>query len=165
MTVSHQRLDIHSVDPKAHQAVFAIEHYVRESGLDPRLYELVKIRASQLNGCAFCLSMHVRDLRLAGWREDKIAVLPAWREVDWYTPREKAALAWTEALTKIGPHGVSDEEYAAARSEFSEQELAELTLHIIVINGWNRLNIAFHTTPDPFESPVATATEEMVTTV
>ena len=160
-----RRLSSPEVALPAQRALLQASAAAHTSSLEEALGHLVSLRASQLNGCAFCLSMHVRDLRLAGWREDKIAVLPAWREVDWYTPREKAALAWTEALTKIGPHGVSDEEYAAARSEFSEQELAELTLHIIVINGWNRLNIAFHTTPDPFESPVATATEEMVTAV
>ncbi|MGC4192221.1 MAG: carboxymuconolactone decarboxylase family protein [Thermomicrobiales bacterium] len=135
------------------RALLQLTAAAKQSSLDPAIGDLVSLRASQLNGCAFCLSMHVRDLRNRGWREDKIAVLPAWREVDWYTPREKAALAWTEVLTKLGPHGVPDEDYAAARAEFSEQELAELTLEVITINCWNRLNIAFQTTPDPFESP------------
>lgn len=138
----------------AQRAMLQLSAAAYKSSLESDLGHLVSLRASQLNGCAFCLSMHVRDLRNEGWREDKIAVLPAWREVDWYTPREKAALAWTEALTKIDAHGVSDEEYASARAEFSEQELAELTLKVIVINGWNRINVAFHMTPDEFESPV-----------
>lgn len=147
----------------AQRALLQMSGVAQKSSLETDLGHLVSLRASQLNGCAFCLSMHVRDLREAGWREDKIAVLPAWREVDWYSPREKAALSWTEALTKIDPQGVSDEAFAAAREEFSEQELADLTLKIVTINGWNRLNVAFHTTPDQFESPAITP--ELATTV
>lgn len=158
-----KRLSTPEVLLPAQRAMLQLSAAAQKSSLEPDLGHLVSLRASQLNGCAFCLSMHVRDLREAGWREDKIAVLPAWREVDWYSPREKAALAWTEALTKIEPHGVSDEVYAAVRAEFSEQELAELTLKVVTINGWNRINAAFHTTPDTFESPVASP--ELATTV
>jgi AhpD family alkylhydroperoxidase len=131
---------------------------VSASSLEPEIGHLVSLRASQLNGCAFCLSMHVRELREDGWSEDKIAVLPAWRETDWFTPRERAALAWTEALTHIDPHGVSDDVFATASTAFSEEELAMLTLEVIAINGWNRVNIAFHTTPDHWESPALTET-------
>lgn len=137
------------------RALLQLSASAQKTTLEPDLGHLVSLRASQLNGCAFCLSMHVRDLRAAGWREDKIAVLPAWREVDWYTPREQAALAWTEALTRIGPDGVTDAQFAAARAEFSERELADLTLKVIVINGWNRVNVAFHVAPERFESPAA----------
>ena len=145
------------------RALLQMSGVAQRSSLEADLSHLVSLRASQLNGCAFCLSMHVRDLREAGWREDKIAVLPAWREIDWYTPRERAALAWTEALTQIGPEGVTDEQFAAARAEFTEQELAELTLKVIVINGWNRVNVAFHVAPERFESP--TPTPDLATTV
>ena len=137
------------------RALLQLSASAQKTALEPDLGHLVSLRASQLNGCAFCLSMHVRDLRAAGWREDKIAVLPAWREIDWYTPREQAALAWTEALTRIGPDGVTDAQFAAARAEFSERELADLTLKVIVINGWNRVNVAFHVAPERFESPAA----------
>ncbi|MGB3328938.1 MAG: carboxymuconolactone decarboxylase family protein [Thermomicrobiales bacterium] len=151
-----KRLENPEVVLPVQRALLQMSQAAHKTSLEPNLGHLVALRASQLNGCAFCLSMHTRDLREGGWREDKIAVLPAWREVDWFTPREKAVLGWTEALTKIGPHGITDEDYAAARAEFSEQELAELTLMVIGINGWNRVNVAFHTTPDQWESPVAT---------
>lgn len=147
------------------RALLQISAAAQRTSLEPDLGHLVSLRASQLNGCAFCLSMHVRDLRESGWREDKIAVLPAWREIDWYTPREKAALAWTEALTRIGPEGITDEQFSAARAEFSEQELAELTLKVIVINGWNRVNVAFHVAPERFETPSSAAVPDLATTV
>jgi len=145
MTVSHQRLDIHSVDPKAHQAVFAIEHYVRESGLDPRLYELVKIRASQLNGCAFCLDMHNRDAREGGEDQRRLDVLSAWSEApDLFTDRERAALAFTEAVTRIGEAGVPEPVWQGVAAVFSEDEIVHLLMAIAAINVWNRLAVATH---------------------
>jgi AhpD family alkylhydroperoxidase len=127
-----------------------IGSYVKQSGLEPELVDLIDIRASQINGCAFCLAMHVRDYREKGGREDKIAVLEAWRETDWFTDRERAALAWTEALTILPNKEVPDEVFQQARAQFSEQELADLTMAVIAINGWNRINVAFHTPPVPF---------------
>jgi AhpD family alkylhydroperoxidase len=108
------------------------------------------MRVSQINGCALCLAMHARDLRLRGEREDRLYVLDAWRETTWFTDRERAALAWAEAVTRLNNGGVPDEVFEQARTQFTERELADLTLATIAINGWNRLNIAFHASPTPF---------------
>ena len=136
------RLDIHTIDPAAHQAVYAMERYVRESGLDRRLYELVKIRASQLNGCAFCLDMHLRDAREAGEDQRRLDVLSAWREApELFTDAERAAFAFTEAVTLIHQDGVPDELYDRALAEFGETGLANLLLAIATINIWNRIAI------------------------
>jgi AhpD family alkylhydroperoxidase len=116
---------------------------VDESGLDHRLLELVKMRASQINGCAFCLDMHSKDARAAGETEQRLYLLDAWREVDLYSERERAALAWTEAVTLVSEGHVPDEVFAQARAHFSEEELVSLTMAIVAINGWNRLAIAF----------------------
>jgi AhpD family alkylhydroperoxidase len=140
------------------QQMLRVSGYVHKSSLDHRLLELVSMRASQINGCAFCLAMHAKALREAGEREDRLAVLPAWRETDWFTPRERAALAWTEALTTLPNQEVPEDVAAEALSEFSEKELADLTLAVIVINGWNRLNVAFHNPPVAYtfdQEPVA----------
>ena len=126
----------------------ALERYVRECGIERPLIELVKLRASQLNGCAYCLDMHSKDARAAGETEQRIYVLSAWREAPFYTPRQRAALAWTEAVTNIGEHGVSDELFNTARQHFSEEELMNLTMAVITINGWNRLAISFRS-PEP----------------
>lgn len=134
----------------AYQAMLGLEGHVRESGLETELLDLVRLRASQINGCAFCLSMHTRDLLKLGERIDRIAVVPAWRETDWFTDRERAALAWTEALTDLSSREVPDAVFEQARAEFTEQELASLTIAVIAINGWNRLNVGFQTPPDPF---------------
>ncbi|MCE4557594.1 carboxymuconolactone decarboxylase family protein [Roseateles cellulosilyticus] len=115
--------------------------------MDGGLALLVDIRASQLNGCAFCLDMHVKQARLHGERELRLHHVPIWRESPMFTPRERAALAWTEALTHIPAGGISDAVYSKAREQFTEAELAELTWRVAAINGWNRLNVAFRTTP------------------
>lgn len=115
--------------------------------MDEGLALLVEIRASQLNGCAFCLDMHVKQARIHGERELRLHHLAIWRESPLFTPRERAALAWTEALTRIAPEGISDAAYAEAREQFAEAELAELTFRVAAINGWNRLNVAFRTVP------------------
>lgn len=115
--------------------------------MDEGLALLVEIRASQLNGCAFCLDMHVKQVRIHGERELRLHHLAIWRESPLFTPRERAALAWTEALTRIAPEGISDAAYAEAREQFAEAELAELTFRVAAINGWNRLNVAFRTVP------------------
>lgn len=115
--------------------------------LDEGLALLVDIRASQLNGCAFCLDMHVKQARLHGERELRLHHVAIWRESPLFTPRERAALAWTEALTRIAPEGIPDAAYAEVREQFPEAELAELTFRVTAINGWNRLNVAFRTPP------------------
>lgn len=121
----------------------ALSHYTHNCGLDPALAELVKIRASQLNGCAYCLEMHTREARAMGETEPRLHLLAAWRESPLYTERERAALAWTEAVTLVAESRVPDDVYEAARASFSAEELVKLTLAIGVINTWNRLAIAF----------------------
>lgn len=113
---------------------------------------LVTIRASQLNGCAFCVDMHVKEAKLAGERELRLHHVAIWRESPLFDARERAALAWTEVLTKLGEHGVSDAEYDAARAAFSEKELSDLTFSVVAINGWNRLSIAFRPVPGSMDA-------------
>lgn len=140
-----ERLSVKDVDPRAYQAVLGLEKYVRNSDLDKRLYELVKIRASQINGCAFCLDMHHRDARDGGEEQRRLDVLSAWREApDLYSPKERAALALTEAVTLIHRDGVTDETWRAAREEFDETELVALLMAIAAINVWNRLAVSTH---------------------
>jgi AhpD family alkylhydroperoxidase len=115
--------------------------------LDETLALLVDIRASQLNGCAFCLDMHVKQARIHGERELRLHHVAIWRESPLFTPKERAALAWTEALTRIEPQGVSDAAYEEVREHFPEEELAQLTFRVVAINGWNRLNVAFRNPP------------------
>ena len=140
-----QRLDIHTVDPKAHEAVFAMERYVRDSSLDPGLYELVKIRASQLNGCAFCLDMHNRDARKGGEDQRRLDVLSAWREApELFTDSERAALAFTEAVTRIGDDGVPGPVWDAVAAHFDQSGIVALLMAVATINVWNRLAVATH---------------------
>lgn len=133
------------------QAMYKLQKYTEESGLEHSLLELVKTRASQINGCAYCLDMHTKDARAAGETEQRLYTLSAWRETPFFTERERAALAWTEVITLISNTHASDEEYAAAREQFSEEELVKLTMAIITINGWNRLAIAFRETVGTYE--------------
>jgi AhpD family alkylhydroperoxidase len=130
-----------------YKAMFGLEKYVNECGLEPALLNLARLRASQLNGCAYCIDMHSKDLRAAGESEQRIYELGSWRDTPFYSDREQAALAWAEAVTLLTDGHVPDEVYEQARSQFSEKELADLTLAIISINGWNRLNVAFRTEP------------------
>jgi AhpD family alkylhydroperoxidase len=123
-------------------AMLGLEQYIHESGLEASLIELVKMRASQINGCAYCLDMHSKDARAAGETEQRLYVLNAWREAPFYSDRERAALAWTEAVTLISEGGTSDELFAVVREEFSESEIVALTMAIVTINGWNRLAIS-----------------------
>jgi len=138
-----QRLSYGRVSPGVGQAMGALSAHVHQSGLEPALLELVKMRASQLNGCAYCLDMHAKDARSGGESEQRLYLLDAWREAPFYTERERAALAWTEAVTLVAVDHVPDTVYAEARGQFSDQELVDLTLAIVEINGWNRLSIAF----------------------
>ena len=140
-----QRLAVGEVDPKAYEAVVGLERYVRTSGLDRGLYELIKIRASQLNGCAYCLDMHNRDARKAGEDQRRLDVLSAWREAPGlFTERERAAFALTEAVTLISVEGVPDDVWNAAAAQFDEPELAQLLMAIATINVWNRLAVSTH---------------------
>lgn len=142
------RLDANRLAPEGRQAMAGLQAYVNRSGIESTLLELVKIRASQINGCAFCLAMHMRDARAQGEREARLDLLPAWREAPLYTARERAALAWTEAVTLIADGHVPDTVYAAAQREFGDKELVDLTYAVVAINGWNRLAIAFRKPPE-----------------
>lgn len=137
------RLNYSKVAPEGVEGLGKLESYVRKSGLEHSLLELVKMRASQLNGCAYCLDMHSKDARSAGESEQRLYGLSAWHEAPFYTERERAALAWTEAVTLVSQTHVPDEVYAEARQHFSEKELVDLTYAIVAINGWNRLAISF----------------------
>ena len=137
------RLNAYQAAPAVMKAMMVLESQVVANGLEPALMELVKIRASQINGCAFCLHMHTRDARAKGEKEERIYLLDAWRESPLFSPRERAALAWTEAVTLVSQTHVPDEVYEQARAEFSEEELVKLTLLVTTINAWNRFAISF----------------------
>jgi AhpD family alkylhydroperoxidase len=153
------RLDYRKASPSAAKAMLDLQTYVRKCGLDRSLVELLCLRASQINGCAWCIDMHTKELRAAGETEQRLYLLSAWREAPLYDERERAALAWTEAVTRIAEGEVPDEIYQAARAQFSEKELVDLTLAIIAINGWNRLNVAFRTVPGNYRPASRDAAE------
>ncbi len=140
------RLDYHQTSPQGVAALLQLERYVSGCGLEHSLLELVKTRASQINGCAYCLDMHTKDARAAGETEQRLYTLPAWRETPFFNERERAALAWTEAVTRISERNEDDALYADLKKHFSEKEIVDLTLAVVAINGWNRLAI-------PFRSP------------
>jgi AhpD family alkylhydroperoxidase len=146
-----QRLNYAKIAPDALKAMLELEKYVHGSGLERSLYELVKTRASQINGCAYCLDMHTKDARKAGETEQRLYVLSAWRETPFFTERERAALEWTEALTLISDNDVPDSLYNSVREHFNEKEMVALTMAIVAINGWNRLAISFRTVPGTYE--------------
>ena len=146
-----QRINYKEIAPDGYKTMAGLEQYARRSGLESSLLELVKTRASQINGCAFCLDMHTKDARAAGETEQRLYTLSAWHETPFFTDRERAALAWTEAVTKVADTHVPDEVYELARKHFSEKELVDLTLAIVAINGWNRLAIAFRTVPGSYQ--------------
>ncbi|PPE70777.1 carboxymuconolactone decarboxylase family protein [Caldimonas thermodepolymerans] len=137
-----QRIDALRVVPELMQAMVALEERVAAAGLEPALRHLVKTRASQINGCAFCVHMHTREARRDGESEERLYLLSAWRESPLYTERERAALAWTEAVTRVAETGAPDADYEAMRQHFDEKEAAALTFLIATINAWNRLGIA-----------------------
>ena len=139
------RLDYGQVAPKAIKGLLEIENYIHHSNLEKSLFELVKTRASQINGCGYCLDMHTKDARKEGETEQRLYALSAWRETPFFTERERIALEWTEALTLIAGNPISDELYERVSKEFNEQDLIALTMTIIAINGWNRLAIPFRT--------------------
>jgi AhpD family alkylhydroperoxidase len=145
--MDQQRLSAADLAPEGYKALLNVEAYVRQSGLEKRLMHLVKMRASQINGCAFCLDMHAKEARLAGESEQRLYLLDAWREAPIYTPRERAALAWTEAVTRIADTHAPDETYEALRAHFNDKEIVDLTIAIGMINLWNRAMISFRTPP------------------
>jgi AhpD family alkylhydroperoxidase len=146
------RLDPTKVAPAAYRAMAALEVYVKHSSnLEKPLLELVRMRSSQINGCAYCLDMHSKDARAAGETEQRLYTLDAWRETPFFTDRERAALAWTEAITLIASSHAPDEVYEEARKQFSEEELVNLTIAIVAINGWNRVAIGFRAVPGSYQ--------------
>jgi AhpD family alkylhydroperoxidase len=145
------RLDFRKASPEGDKAMMGLHLFVRNCGLDHSLLELVKLRASQINGCAHCIDMHTKELRADGESEQRLYLLNAWRESPFYSERERAALAWTEAVTLVADSHVPDDVYEQARAQFSEQELVNLTLALAAINGANRLNVAFRTVPGSYQ--------------
>jgi AhpD family alkylhydroperoxidase len=141
------RLDFFKSNPADIKALMAVEEQISKGSLDVILKELVRLRASQINGCAFCLDMHVIDARKAGETERRLATVSAWRETPFFTERERAALEWTEALTLVAQSHVPDSVWEAVRPHFDDKELTELTLLVTSINSWNRFSIAFRKMP------------------
>ena len=143
---SHSQLvDYARLAPDALRAQLGLESYTHTTGLEKSLMNLVKLRSSFINGCAYCIDMHTKEARLAGETEQRLYAIPVWRETPFFTPRERVALAWAEAVTEIAKGGVSDELREMARAQFTEKELVDLTMVVIAINGWNRLSITFRT--------------------
>ena len=145
------RLDYTKASPEAYKTMVQMEGVVRRSGIDPKLLELIKIRASQMNGCAYCIDMHTKDARLKQETEQRIYALDAWRETPFYTNIERAALAWTEAITNIQVGHAPDAVYQELRRNFSEEEIVNLTLAITTINAWNRIAIGFRLVPGSYQ--------------
>ena len=148
-----QRIDYLHLAPEAMKAQLALESYVRRSSLGHTLVHLVKLRASYINGCAYCVDMHTKDARAEGESEQRLFAIPVWRETPFFTPRERAALAWTETVTELARTGVPDEAWTELREHFSESEAVELTMAVVTINGWNRLAVAFRTPPGSYARP------------
>jgi AhpD family alkylhydroperoxidase len=147
------RIDYQHASPGVVKAMMALEVAVHRTALEPSLLELVKMRASQINGCAYCLDMHSKDARARGETEQRLYGLNAWRETPYYTERERAALAWTEAVTLVSETHVPDEVFETVKAQFSEEEIVNMTLAVVAINGWNRFAIGFRVVPGEYVSP------------
>jgi len=145
------RVNYAQQSPELFKKLMEFSDAAKRSSIEETIQYLVEIRASQLNGCAFCLDMHVKQAKIHGERELRIHHVAIWRESPLFTPRERAALAWTETLTRIPAEGVSDEIYEQVREQFSEKEISDLTFVVMIINTWNRPNVAFRTTPGSFD--------------
>lgn len=158
------RLDFRKASPEGARAMATLHQFVHQCGLEYNLVELVKLRASQINGCAHCIDMHTKELRAAGESEQRLYLLNAWRESPFYSQRERAALTWAEAVTLLRDQDVPDDVYETARSEFNETELANLTFALVAINGANRLNIAFRTIPGSYRPRTRPSVAESGTT-
>jgi AhpD family alkylhydroperoxidase len=150
-----ERLKTAQVAPGAYQAMQGLSGYVKDSSIELSLRELVKVRASYMNGCAYCIDMHTKDARAAGETEARLYAVPVWHETPFFTPRERAALAWTEAVTDVAGSGVPDEAWTAVRAEFSEREVVDLTMAVVEINAWNRIAIAFRAEPGSYQPPAS----------
>jgi AhpD family alkylhydroperoxidase len=146
------RIEYAQVAPGAVEAMRALEKYVHTCGIDPKLLELIKIRASQINGCAYCLDMHTKDARTQGETEQRIYALNAWRETPFFTEKERAALAWTESVTQVSMSQVPNEVYEIVRQYFDEKEIVNITTAIVAINGWNRFAVSFRSVPGAYQS-------------
>ncbi|WP_027209972.1 carboxymuconolactone decarboxylase family protein [Burkholderia sp. WSM2232] len=142
-----QRINYIRQSPELFKKLLELSNQLKESAVEESIRDLVSIRASQINGCAFCVDMHVKEARIHGERELRLHHIAIWRESTLFASRERAALAWTEALTKLGGHGVPDDIYESVRTQFSEKELSDLTYEVMAINAWNRANVAFRTVP------------------
>jgi AhpD family alkylhydroperoxidase len=142
-----QRLNYSQQSPTLYKKYLDFSQTVQKDGIDAHLRDLIQIRASQINGCAFCVDMHVKEAKIHGERELRLHHVAIWRESPLFSARERAALAWTEALTRLGEDGIGDGLYAEARAHFNEKELTDLTFAVVTINGWNRLSIAFRAEP------------------
>jgi AhpD family alkylhydroperoxidase len=149
------RIDWWNTAPDALKAMLGLQQYIRRSSLEPGLVKLVELRASLLNGCAYCVDMHTKDSRALGESEQRLYAVPVWRETPFFTERERAALAWTEVVTDVGRTGVPDSAYDDVRASFSESETVELTMVIVTINGWNRLSVSFRPEPGSYQPRTA----------
>ena len=149
------RIDYYKVAPGGIKPLYALEQYLRASELEPSLLELVKLRASLMNRCAYCVDVHTKDARARGETEQRLFAVPVWRETPFFSVRERAALAWTEAVTEIGRRGVSDALYDEARAQFTDKELVDLTFAVIAINAWNRLAVPFRPAVGNYKPAVA----------
>ncbi len=151
------RINYNKIAPQGVEVLHSLENCVKSSSLEPSLLELIRLRASQINNCAYCIDMHTKDARSRGESEQRLYGLSAWRESPFYTERERAALAWTEAVTRLDEDQVSDAIYKQARKYFREKELADLTFAVIAINSWNRLAVSFRALPGTYQPdhPVA----------
>ena len=146
-----QRLNLMENAQGAISAMLGLSGYVAKSGLEKNLLHLVEFRVSQINGCAYCLDMHSKDFRAGGGDEQRLYLLAAWRESPFYSERERTALEWAESLTQLGKDGVPDDVFERAIKQFGERELIDLTMAVVAINGWNRLNVAFRTEPGSYQ--------------
>ena len=158
-----QRIDYSKVGAGAYKAVLGLETYVRNCGLEHSLIELIKLRASYINGCAYCVDMHSKDALAEGETAQRIFAVPVWRETPFFTPRERAALAFTETVTLISKDGVPEEVYQATRKHFSEEEMVNLTAAVITINAWNRLAITFQSDVGSYEPAARAASRQPAT--
>jgi AhpD family alkylhydroperoxidase len=157
-----QRIDYRRIAPKALSTMLEMQRYVDHCSLEKPLLELAKLRGSQINGCAYCVDMHSKDLRALGESEQRLYTVVVWREAPFFNDRERAALAWTEAVTLVSESGVPDDVYENARSQFNEKELVDLTMSVIAINGWNRLAVSFRAVAGSYQprSPVGRSDEK-----
>ncbi|HEV2501314.1 MAG TPA: carboxymuconolactone decarboxylase family protein [Terriglobia bacterium] len=158
------RIAIEKASPGARTALYGLQKYIHESGLEPSLLNLIDLRASQINGCAYCVDMHTKDARSLGETEQRLYAVSVWRDTPFFTDRERAALEWTEAVTELQGRSVPDQIFQSVRPHFSDKELVDLTLAIVAINGWNRLNIAFRREAGDYQPPARRAASSSANT-